>query len=290
MNREAQIRSLFDTSGFGLEIGPSYNPIVAKRDGFNVEIIDHATTADLRTKYAQEPGIDISPIEEVDYVWDGRPLAQVIGETGRYDYVVASHVIEHSPDILGFLKECQTLLRPGGVLVLAVPDKRRCFDVLRPHSTIGAVLQAHHEKRSRHSPGTAFDHAAHFATLNGLPGWVEGTTGDIALVHPFSLAKELFDRSIRSSEYFDFHAWTFTPSSFRLIVKELNEMSALDLRELRFQLTPSIEFYVVLSRSAPGCSLSRLALLQQINEELLSSWWERKERFNPLMAEYPQLG
>src|SRR3954469_1220921 len=128
MNRQAVIRSLFDTSGRGLEIGPSYSPIVAKRDGFDIEIVDHASAEELRAKYAQEPNVDASCIEEVDYVWEGRPLTEVTGARGRYDYVVASHVIEHTPDMLGFLEECDGMLKPTGVLVLAVPDKRRCFD------------------------------------------------------------------------------------------------------------------------------------------------------------------
>jgi hypothetical protein len=78
-SREMKIRALFDTSGRGLEIGPSYNAIVPKSGGFRVEIVDHASTEDLRAKYSNEPNIDASRIEEVDYVWDGRPLSVVIG-------------------------------------------------------------------------------------------------------------------------------------------------------------------------------------------------------------------
>ena len=44
--RDEAIRALFDTSGRGLEIGPSYNPIMPKHRGFKVEIVDHASTAE----------------------------------------------------------------------------------------------------------------------------------------------------------------------------------------------------------------------------------------------------
>jgi hypothetical protein len=154
---------------------------------------------------------------------------------------VGSHVIEHTPDMLGFLKEYEVLLRPEGVLVLAVPDKRRCFDLLRPVSTTGAVLQAHHEKPSRHSPATAFDHVAHISQLPmDAGGWSEATRGNLALCIPCLFARAVFYRSAVSPEYFDFHSWTFTPSSFRLIIRGLNEIDLPDLRELRFQLTPSV--------------------------------------------------
>jgi hypothetical protein len=41
MNRIDRIKSLFDVNKFGLEIGPSFNPIVPKSEGYNVEILDH---------------------------------------------------------------------------------------------------------------------------------------------------------------------------------------------------------------------------------------------------------
>lgn len=44
------------------------------------------------------------------------------------DFVVAAHVIEHTPNPIGAIVECFRTLRPGGQLVLVVPDKRRTFD------------------------------------------------------------------------------------------------------------------------------------------------------------------
>jgi predicted SAM-dependent methyltransferase len=268
VSREVTIRALFDTSGHGLEIGPSYNPIMPKRGGFHVEIVDHASMAELRTKYANEPNVDISRIEEVDYIWDGRPLSEVVGARNHYDYVVASHVIEHTPDMLSFLVECDTMLKPTGTLVLAVPDKRRCFDMYRPLSTTGSVLQAHLEKRTRHLPGTAFDHVAYFATLNGPSDRAEGPKGEAGLEHALSFATAVFDRSVTSRDYFDFHAWVFTPSSFRMILRDLTEIGSLHLREVNFQTTPIHEFYITLSRSGSGCPHDRASLLIRTRQEL----------------------
>jgi 2-polyprenyl-3-methyl-5-hydroxy-6-metoxy-1,4-benzoquinol methylase len=47
----------------------------------------------------------------------------VIGERHRYDWIVASHVID-VPNLVAFLIDCEALLKPGASLVLAVPDKR----------------------------------------------------------------------------------------------------------------------------------------------------------------------
>jgi hypothetical protein len=129
-------------------------------------------------------------------------------------------------------------------------------------------LQAHFEKRNRHLPGTAFDHVAYFATLNGVGGWVKGTDGRISLEHSLSFAKSVFDRSSKSDDYFDFHAWVFTPSSFRMILRDLNEIGVLCPSEIMFQAMPGHEFIVILGRSGGGCPHDRLSLLEFTRQEL----------------------
>ena len=159
---------MFDPTGFGLEVGPSYNPFLPKTKGFRVETIDHADAATLREKYRDDAG----QIEEVDYISDGRSMAEIIGRPERYDFIFASHVIEHVTDIVRFLQDCETLLKPAGRLVLAVPDKRYCFDVLRPLTTVGQALQAYVEKRQRHPAGVLYDHFAYFCEKNGHGIWI----------------------------------------------------------------------------------------------------------------------
>ena len=44
------------------------------------------------------------------------------------DFVVAAHVIEHTPNPIRAIVESYRKLRPGGQLVLVVPDRRRTFD------------------------------------------------------------------------------------------------------------------------------------------------------------------
>ena len=50
MTREDQIRCHFDRTMRLIEIGPSHNPIVAKSDGWQTTIIDHANQQDLLAK------------------------------------------------------------------------------------------------------------------------------------------------------------------------------------------------------------------------------------------------
>lgn len=277
MTRENAIRSLFSKQGRGLEIGPSYNPIAPRRLGYNVEVLDHASADELRAKYAGEANVDGRLIEEVNYVWSGLSLSETIGKAAAYDYIVASHVIEHMPDMLGFLNECGKLLAPDGRLVLAVPDMRRCFDACRPLSSLGDILQAAHEKRTRHTAATAFDHIAYMAGLEGRAGWSKDERGTVALVNSLAFAQSVWNRSLHDTAYYDFHAWVFTPSSFRLALSDLHELGATDLRESDFRLTDGFEFLCVLRRNSPGTVPSRSQLAHAIRTELME-WPARPGR------------
>ncbi len=64
--------------GPGLEIGPSFNPLARNADGFRVDILDHADAPALRAKY-RDAGIRVDNIEDVDFVWRGEPLSEMVG-------------------------------------------------------------------------------------------------------------------------------------------------------------------------------------------------------------------
>ena len=131
MSRVDILTSMLDLSGVGLEVGPSHNPLVSKASGARIETVDHTDQAGLVKKYANDPNVDVTKIEPVDYVSDGRPISEVIKKSKFYDYIIASHVIEHTTNPLGFFRDCYLLLKDSGVLVLAVTDRRYCFDCFR---------------------------------------------------------------------------------------------------------------------------------------------------------------
>jgi SAM-dependent methyltransferase len=259
LDRNALLRSFFDQGGVGLEIGPSYNPLMPKASGARVETVDHATASELREKY-REAGVDISNIEEVDYVLKGQTLLEGVGKPGHYDWIVASHVIEHVPDLVGFLKDCEVLLKPTGVLVLAVPDKRLCFDALQRCTSTGEALQVHLDGRLRPNPGAIFDAIAYDARRGSSHAWAKTDYSALRLTGDLAAAKAAFDAAQRTSDYIDAHLWRFTPSLFRLIISDLAAIGAIRLRERAFAEGVITEFYAALSVDAPGCPISRQAL------------------------------
>lgn len=248
-----------DVKGRGLEIGPSFNAVAPKRLGYNVQILDHLDTAGLREKYAK---LHPENIEDVDFVWQGQPLTELIGETECFDWIIASHVVEHIPDLVAFLQQCIALLKPNGRLSLVVPDKRYCFDIFSPESSTGQLLDAHQHRSVRPSAGQVFDHFANAADRVGAICWDDRETDRLTLSHSLTEAKQAWSRVAEENEYIDVHNWRFTPESFRIVITDLQVLGLLPVSVVREFGTVGCEFFVTLGKSV-GAPLhhDRLPLL-----------------------------
>ncbi|EQD27294.1 Methyltransferase type 12 domain protein, partial [mine drainage metagenome] len=263
-----KVFAIADPSGKGLEIGPSHNPIAPKRDGYDVEIVDHLNQDQLREKYADQ-GVDTSKIEPVDFVWNGEPLDQLVRRKSHYDWIVASHLMEHVPNPIAMLQQCHEILKPNGVLSLVVPDKRYCFDYFRPISSTGDLLDAYELSRTRPSRGQMFDHFASAASREGAISWGrDGKGGADSLIHGLASAVEIYAST--RSDYVDVHCWCFTLSSFELIIADLRELglTRFAIKE-RFD-TEAGEFYVSLAKESIEIPTSRLHALIGVEADLLA--------------------
>jgi SAM-dependent methyltransferase len=76
--------------------------------------------------------VDLRPLE-IDS-WAAHPLLQQ-----RYDVIVCSHVLEHLPDPVGFLRKMKDCLPPGGSFLALVPINEREAD---PHHQLVVTRSA----------------------------------------------------------------------------------------------------------------------------------------------------
>lgn len=267
MERTEILLDQLNLNGRGLEIGPSHSPIVPKSSGYNVQVLDHLDRLGLVDKYRAH-GVDIEAIEEVDYVWSGENYADLVGETNCFDWVLASHVIEHTPDFVAFLNDCESLLANDGVLSLAIPDKRNCFDRFRPISGIGSILDSHFESRRTNSAGSVAEFYLNVISQGGKISWPSGSEGDVEFIHSVGDALANMNGVLKGAITPDIHSWCFVPSSFRLIMMDLYSLKLTRLRECSFRASGGGEFYIQLGFAGRGPDCTREELLVLVEREL----------------------
>jgi len=75
--------------------------------------------------------------------FDGRLDAQTFAgvASDSQDFVISAHVIEHLENPIGGIEQALRILKPGGRLVMAVPDRRHTFDQGRPATSLIHLLQ-----------------------------------------------------------------------------------------------------------------------------------------------------
>lgn len=235
----------------GVEIGPLVNPIVARSDG-PVRYVDHATTPELRLKYAADPNVDETRIVEIDAVWGDATLAEALGGEQSVDYVVASHVVEHVPDLITWLAEIETILKADGSLRLAIPDRRFTFDYFRRESGLSDVLDAWLRKARKPLPFHILDHFANISEMDLVRAWQGGIRReDFKPLHASQIAVTVANAALVNGSFHDSHCWVFTPRSFGELMSRLAADGYVRYACTHFIDTPYMdhEFIVALSPS-----------------------------------------
>ncbi len=276
MIRIDRLRHGVDRTARILEIGPGYNPVAPKSDGWNTHVVDHATREELRRKYSSA-AVNLNAFEEVDTVWNGCALHEAIPAEllGSFDIIIASHVIEHVPDLVGFLQSATRLLQPAGVVSLAIPDRRFCFDYFKQPSGTGDVLEAFLQQRTRHSLRSSWNHVAYATRRDGLEAWAQHAVFNPEFIDSFDTAASVFQeyRNGGPGSYVDCHAWLLTPAAFKLIILELGLLGLIDQRVAALYGPEGCEFFATLAQGAErfndpaqARSLRKCLLLEQLRE------------------------
>jgi SAM-dependent methyltransferase len=269
----------------GVEIGPWHNPLVPKSDGYRSLSLDVFDTEALRRIAAKTPSVSkdsLARIEDVDLVGSASDLGSIIetkGLTGQLDYIVSSHNFEHLPDPIRFLQGAERALKPGGILSMALPDKRGCFDYFRPHSTTADFIAAYHEGRKRPSNAQILAMQTLFSRRvvneQEVETWnfTEGPD-DICPMVDVQVAYDRFLASERSdaSDYVDVHCWAFTPASFEVIARDIHQLGIIKVGVEQIQGPNVFEFYVRMINGLPKLErskyyTSRLELLRSVSRE-----------------------
>ena len=224
--------------GSGLEVGPGHNPLVESSSCRSVRYVDRWEPERLAELFPDLEGA-VFPKPDVVLDLNRDALAPIPDESE--DFVICSHVLEHLANPLRVVVDIHRVLRPGGTLLILLPDRRRTFDQHRLPTTAEHVVADFEADVVEVDD----DHIVEF--LSNTPGGPE--TLETLASHP-ELRDENFDLHRHRSIHV--HCWTF--EEFVPVIR--HSIEALGCRWhfvdgfLTEEMGPdAIEFGLVLRRS-----------------------------------------
>jgi hypothetical protein len=220
----------------GLEIGALDRPLLPKRL-FRVSYLDQASRKDLEPRY-QSHGVHLPSLVEPDFVTGAASIADVVGGR-RFEYCIASHVIEHVPDMIGWLWQIWSVLQDRGVLSLAIPHAERTFDRERRLTTLADLAESYFARAIQ--PGTR-------QIIDALLG--DALYANADYVAASFKAFHLANHARKTGLYCDMHCTVFTPASFAELLRCLDRCELLGFDVLGMHETSSDEFFVHLGKNA----------------------------------------
>jgi predicted SAM-dependent methyltransferase len=170
--------------GHGLEIGALHNPLKLPRH-VRASYVDRVSHVDLAKEHPELR----SKLVAVDIVDDGEALRNVPDVS--QDFVIANHFVEHCENPIGALRNMLRVLKAGGVLFMAIPDKRYTFDAKRPVTPIEHLLRDDRE-------GSAWSRRQHFEE------WTRLVNG----VRDPAEAERQIQELMEKQAPIHYHAWT----------------------------------------------------------------------------------
>jgi SAM-dependent methyltransferase len=239
--------SKVDTKRRILEIGPLCSPNIKKEPDVNVFYADIRSTEDIKKFYSNDINVPLDKVVEIDYIIE-TSYSECFEKMDKFDYVIATHVIEHIPQLILFFQDISKILNQNGKLCLSIPDKRFCFDHFR-YPTSFAESYDIYIKGNTNNPVRVFDHLLNY-TINDPVFWWKNRNSFEQIPKTnerLEIAKNLYIRSL-DNEYIDVHFNVFTPNSFLVFLYNMLSFNLLPFRCIEFSSTEynMLEFNCVL--------------------------------------------
>jgi predicted SAM-dependent methyltransferase len=194
--------------GAGIEVGALHRALKVPSTA-RVKYVDRMSVADLRRHYAE---LADEPLVATDIIDDGERLTTL--EDGTQDFVIANHFLEHCQNPIQTLQSHMRVLKSGGVLYLAVPDKRFTFDIDRPCTTNEHVVRDFLD-------GPAWSKRQHFEEWTRLVNKRTGAEADQEVEHLLDIDYSIHFHVWNASQLLEFVAGAqrFVPFELELFLR-----------------------------------------------------------------------
>ena len=221
--RRSIVQSIVNNDTRILEIGALNSPTFSNKDAI-VKYADWLSYDDLVAHYPNKKGI-----LHVDYVIKGSNISGTIGdsESNKFNIIIANHVIEHIPDVIGWLLELSKLTTEGGYVSLAVPDRRYTFDYVRNETDVVDLIDCHRDRLESPSFQQILKHLYFKKNIVSKNIWDgDDITLDLQKKR-FSLGDAINRAEKMHGSFHSLHCHVFTINSFTAIINELHEANII---------------------------------------------------------------
>jgi SAM-dependent methyltransferase len=250
--------------GSGIEVGPGHSPLVESNSWLAVRYLDR-WEPDRNAELF--PELEGATFPKPDLVVDLNRDALGVVPSESEDFIVCSHVLEHLANPLRAIDDFHRVLRPGGTLLILLPDRRRTFDKDRRPTQLEHIIADFKAGEIEVDD----EHIIEYLTNTGSdPEALHAIATD-----PQTRASILDLKRDRSIHV---HCWTmeeFVPIIGYAIEALHNRWVFVDGLLTEEQGAESIEFGLVLSRSpveVPAADLAKLF------SESFQQWHARQQR------------
>jgi len=131
-------------SGTGVELGPGHHPMPIPFPGVSVRYVDRWQPEENLALFTNLESGASFPKPDIVANLDVDRLSAIAGET--QDFVIASHLLEHLADPLTQLGDIHRVLKPGGVVLVFLPDRRHTFDRKRSATPLAHLIAEHRDR------------------------------------------------------------------------------------------------------------------------------------------------
>jgi SAM-dependent methyltransferase len=125
--------------GEGIEIGALNYPLAVPANA-RVKYVDRITAEEHSAIFPEMP---LKEMVHVDIIDNGETLSKV--KDTSQDFVIANHFIEHCQNPAMTIENLLRVLRKGGIVFMAMPDKRYTFDKDRALTTMDHFIRDYRE-------------------------------------------------------------------------------------------------------------------------------------------------
>ncbi|MBS1660104.1 MAG: methyltransferase domain-containing protein [Bacteroidetes bacterium] len=189
--------------GEGIEIGALNLPMFV-RPGVKVRYVDRISAEEHAKIF---PDMPLKSMVHVDIIDNGETL-QTVGAATQ-DFVIANHFIEHCQNPAMTIENLLRVLKKGGVLFMAIPDKRYTFDIDRDLTDMEHFIRDYRE-------GPAWSEESHYQDFVRKTEWSKNAKNDEDIAKTIQHLKDI-NFSIH------FHVWSHPTmiDFFQMLRKEL---------------------------------------------------------------------